>query len=261
MSPAAWLLQLDKLSISPVMQNPNSFYSPHQVDPANLAYQANQAHHQQASAVKDNFVKHDGPMDRSETVDICGGGSGVDTYACVALPDSGTSFIALPLDLFQKVVKVIQTHRPDCGLDSNKNVICTRAMTLGPDALPTLQFTFAGVPFTLTGEDYLLQNGQLALQTVDLPSNPGVEWKLIILGDVFLRKVFTVFDADTPAVGFATLSNSEPLWSAWTLQHTVAWLRVISMLLLLLLGVHWFLCGWRRSNYEHIPDSDPFMEL
>jgi hypothetical protein len=66
--------------------------------------------------------------------------------------------------------------------------------------LPTVSFQFEGRVFALTPEQYVLPNGQLAFQAheSDLP-----DLDIFILGDVFLRNVYTIFDADRRRVGFA----------------------------------------------------------
>jgi hypothetical protein len=85
---------------------------------------------------------------------------------CYAIPDSGTSFLALPQPFFTSIVQLISRVRPDCKVDAEQNVLCVE----GSRGLPNISFTFGGAQFVLTGEDYMLHNGQLAIQPVNLPT-------------------------------------------------------------------------------------------
>jgi saccharopepsin len=71
-------------------------------------------------------------------------------------------------------------------------------------SLPKLSLTFGGKPYELSGEDYVLNAGGTCISSftgMDIPAPIGPLW---IVGDVFLRRYFTVYDLGRNAVGFAT---------------------------------------------------------
>lgn len=109
--------------------------------------------------------------------------------------DTGTSLIALPTDTAEIINAELGAKKSWSG---QYTVDCARI----PD-LPDLTFNFGGKDFTITGEDYILQvQGTCvsAFTGLDMPSNIGELW---IVGDVFLRKWYTVYDLGKNAVGFA----------------------------------------------------------
>jgi len=75
-------------------------------------------------------------------------------------------------------------------------------------SLPTISFKINNIQYPLTPQQYVLQvssQGQTAcimgLDGLDLPSYLS---KVIILGDVFIRAYYTIFDVGNSRVGFAT---------------------------------------------------------
>jgi saccharopepsin len=77
-------------------------------------------------------------------------------------------------------------------------------LTATPFPLPKLSLTFGGKPYELSGEDYVLNAGGTCISSftgMDIPAPIGPLW---IVGDVFLRRYFTVYDLGRNAVGFAT---------------------------------------------------------
>jgi saccharopepsin len=71
-------------------------------------------------------------------------------------------------------------------------------------SLPDLTFHFDGKPYPLSGSDYILNVQGTCISAftgldINLPGGASI-W---IVGDVFLRKYFTVYDLGRNAVGFA----------------------------------------------------------
>jgi len=105
--------------------------------------------------------------------------------------DTGTSLIAGPKDGVAALAKAVGAkelmkgeYQIDCNADA-----------------PIITFVFNGVKFDLAKEDYVIKSGTTCLfgfMAIDLP--PQVGW---IVGDVFIRKYYTVFDWGNERVGFA----------------------------------------------------------
>ncbi|KAG9074800.1 Vacuolar protease A [Ceratobasidium sp. UAMH 11750] len=110
--------------------------------------------------------------------------------------DTGTSLIALPTDFAEMINAQIGAKKSSNGqytLDCN-----------AVSGLPDLTFKFGGKPYALKGTDYTLNVQGTCMSAftgidINLPDGGGL-W---IIGDVFLRKYFTVYDVGRDAVGFA----------------------------------------------------------
>lgn len=109
--------------------------------------------------------------------------------------DTGTSLIALPSALAELVNKQIGAKK---GFNGAYTVDCSKR-TSAPD----MTFTLSGYNFTISASDYILEIQGSCLSGfigLDIPEPAG---PLIILGDVFLRKYYSVYDLGNSVVGLA----------------------------------------------------------
>lgn len=109
--------------------------------------------------------------------------------------DTGTSLIAMPTDVAEILNKEIGAKRSWTGQYS---LDCSKV-----SSLPALTFYLDNKPYTLEGKDYILNVQGTCISPfmgMDIPAPVGPLW---IIGDVFLRKFYTVYDLDKDAVGFA----------------------------------------------------------
>jgi hypothetical protein len=128
---------------------------------------------------------------------LCDQGSeyATDAQGCKIVFDTGTSLIAGPSDAVMRIMDQLQ-------VDQHCNDI---------SVLPDLHMHFGGKQFTLHPSDYVLggnsvemgESCKLGFMPLDVPRPRGPLW---ILGDVFMRKFYTVFDRAEERVGIA-LSN------------------------------------------------------
>jgi len=110
--------------------------------------------------------------------------------------DTGTSLIALPTDIAEMINTQIGAKK---SWNGQYTVDCNTV-----EALPDLTFKFGGKPYTLSSTDYTLNVQGTCISAftgidINLPDGGSI-W---IVGDVFLRKYFTVYDLGRDAVGFA----------------------------------------------------------
>lgn len=109
--------------------------------------------------------------------------------------DTGTSLIACPSDVAELLNDALGAKK---GWNGQYTVDCATV-----PSLPDLTFQFGGKPYTLSASDYILEvQGTCisAFMGLDIPAPLGPIW---IIGDVFLRKFYTVYDLGRNAVGFA----------------------------------------------------------
>jgi len=133
-----------------------------------------------------------------------GGNSFASTTKAIA--DTGTSLLAVPTTVFTSLLTKFPAGAVKPLLHGEYTVDCSKVSTL-----PTISFSIGGKEFALEGSDYVLNvQGQclLGFLGLDVPPPRGPLW---ILGDVFLRKYYTVFDYGNAQIGFATASSSAAL--------------------------------------------------
>ena len=110
-----------------------------------------------------------------------------------AIVDSGTSILTGPPEEVAKIAASIGAkefingeYLVDCNYD-----------------LPDISFKIAGNMYSLSPKDYLIPDGDICLfgmMALDIPAPTGPLW---ILGDVFMRKYYTVWDFTGHRIGFA----------------------------------------------------------
>lgn len=110
--------------------------------------------------------------------------------------DTGSSLFAIPSKTAERLNKALGAEKGQVG--GQYTVDCSRL----PE-LPELNLKFGGKIMKLSAEDYVLNvQGQCitGFMGLDIPEPAGPIW---IVGDVFLRKYYTIYDLDNDRVGFA----------------------------------------------------------
>merc|ERR1712038_1109473 len=111
-----------------------------------------------------------------------------------AIVDSGTSLITGPSADIQAIANEVGASRIITG---QYTIDCDSI-----DSIPAISWTIDGNDYTVPGKDLVIGSSGMcifAMMGMDFPK-PGPQW---ILGDVFMRKYYTVFDYEGARVGFA----------------------------------------------------------
>ncbi|XP_059687193.1 pepsin B [Gavia stellata] len=114
---------------------------------------------------------------------------------CQAIVDTGTFLLTMPQEYIGNFLKVLGAQLTSYGYAVDCNEI---------QNMPTITFVINGAQLPLYPSAYILNNNgycTLGIEATYLPSQNGQP--LWILGDVFLKEYYTVFDMANNRVGFA----------------------------------------------------------
>ncbi|KAI9031889.1 endopeptidase [Phycomyces nitens] len=127
--------------------------------------------------------------------DIKFGGHSVDLDPIGAAIDTGSSLLVAPTVVADLINKELGAEKNWAG---QYTLDCAKI----PD-LPEFCFVFGGKDYCLTGQDYVLKVQEQCISGfvgMDIPEPAGPLW---IVGDVFLRKFYSVYDLGNNRVGLA----------------------------------------------------------
>ncbi|XP_025781824.1 gastricsin [Puma concolor] len=127
---------------------------------------------------------------------IGGHATGWCSQGCEAIVDTGTSLLTVPQQYLSYLLQATGAQADQYG---QFMVDCNNVQSL-----PTLTFLINRVQFSLPYSSYLFRGNDICairVQATYLPSSSGQP--LWILGDVFLRSYYSIFDIGNKRVGFA----------------------------------------------------------
>jgi len=129
---------------------------------------------------------------------LVGGVSYADTSASYmkAIVDTGTSIMTGPSAQVKQIANALGAKE-----------IIEGEYFMKCDATENIEFVIDGNTYTLTPADYLIPDGDLCLlglMALDISAPTGPLW---ILGDVFIRKYYSVFDVANQRVGLALANH------------------------------------------------------
>uniref|UniRef100_A0A8C5LPT2 Peptidase A1 domain-containing protein n=1 Tax=Leptobrachium leishanense TaxID=445787 RepID=A0A8C5LPT2_9ANUR len=118
------------------------------------------------------------------------------SQGCQAIVDTGTSPLTVPQQYMGTLLQYLGAQQ---GQNGEFLVNCNNVQNL-----PTISFTINGVQYPIPPSGYIIQNNgycSVGVEETYLPSQNGQP--LWILGDVFLRQYYSVYDMSNNRVGFA----------------------------------------------------------
>ncbi|XP_003784077.1 pepsin B-like [Otolemur garnettii] len=122
--------------------------------------------------------------------------TGLCSQGCQGIVDTGTSLLTVPQQYISSFVEATGAQQAENG---DFVVSCSNVQNM-----PTIAFTIGGAQLPLPPSTYVLNNNgycTLGIEPTYLSSQSGEP--LWILGDVFLREYYSVFDMANNMVGFA----------------------------------------------------------
>ncbi|KAI8373092.1 endopeptidase [Radiomyces spectabilis] len=127
--------------------------------------------------------------------DIKFNGKNVDLDPVGAAIDTGSSLLVVPTDVAELINKDLGATKNWAG----QYVVPCETLS----SLPEFCLVFAGKDFCLSSQDYILQVQNQCISGfmgMDIPEPAGPLW---IIGDVFLRKFYSIYDLGNNRVGLA----------------------------------------------------------
>jgi len=129
---------------------------------------------------------------------------------CKIVVDTGTSLLTGPSDSIQKVLRLIHGDKEPLPvfIETAVDDPFRDCSVVDLKALPTITYVVSGIELSVEPVFYIVSELDAAQRAVcrpgfmalDVPPDRGPLW---ILGDLFMRKYYTVFDRGNGKVGFA----------------------------------------------------------
>ena len=141
-------------------------------------------------------IKLDDILINGKSIDLC---NNKNKNYCKAVIDTGTTLFTGPSNDLKILLRKIGVYN-NCD---------------GYEKAPTITFIFDGDEYNIDGNEYILKENidgvnqcSTLMMPMDIEEPHGPLW---ILGVVFMRKYYTVFDRDNDRVGFALSKRKKKL--------------------------------------------------
>jgi len=189
-----------------------------------------------------------------------------------ALIDSGTSYLVFPTSAWRKFALEIQKARPDCTMieEAGNGIGCD--ISKGFQNLPVFWVDIGSKKFLFSPEDYVIidklhENIEFhdctpwtCLMTIAISGTDST--RTYVLGDVFLRKYYTVFDQTNRKIGIGSIhaiNNSLLTTEKIHRKSKSAFLYFIIVLCISIIFVWIFIANFLFCKKRSIP-QDAFLQ-
>ena len=169
------------------------------------------------------------------------GSDTISQHAQLAIVDSGTSLLIVPSNQYAHILQQICLKQNCANLGFLSGIYCPN----GSSGFPDLIFLIDGHEFTIPSTLYLKEMGTTCVIMID--EMQGME--LWILGMVFMRGYYTVFDMEKPQIGFARSINV--LVESSSIGEVLLWVAVVGGILILM-GIIYLIWA-RKREYKAEP--------
>lgn len=155
-----------------------------------------------------------------------------------AIIDTGTSYLVGPQQEVEMLIKAL----PATCKFINYSLICPCNAHL-----PTLTFVMNQHKFVVSPEMYVVQSGEACLVLIE-PAYMDF-W---VLGDVFIRGYYSVFDMDNLEMAFAPVKENPHVISRYEPEMPKMWIYGGAVLALVLVTILVYLCFSRKQQLSAV---------
>jgi len=191
------------------------------------------------------------------------------TAGCVGLADTGTSLLLMPASKYVPfVLEIYAASGGTCSYSNiTDNVFCPKTVI---SSLPTLWFQISGYALPVKAESYFYSDecyeGSDYLCLGISTSFPFSGQDFYILGDVFLREYYVIFDETNTQLGFASASGitvaSIPFPSSSSNSNLVKYVEyaAIALVLLIIIIVVIVCIAKCQNNNKRVARKQPVLD-